>query len=412
MTSEMVSLSIVMLLAINYKFCLVFVKGDHCGGETDDVVWSSSSFRNQLSISLNDGDYCFVNECTIRIKESNVLLNVINKTADWIAATDSNNLFTVPVTSSNNSITYCSAGEDDRDITLFIFYTVTFFIICILSCLNIVLHLAVKELRSTPGLLIIGICGTMIMVQLFVITTAVFQYLHRVNGNTAICAVLKYIAESFVVLYIMLKATYLFHFIYVMYRTYISRPYEEKNKMLLYIYSLINVTGATVLSVLLIFLDQLRNRNAYGIKNGYCTSFFFDDGTSNDNYIYLVMLFFIITAIGMVFLIIGLTLYFLTTKRCCACSGMTGPNDVRVAITLTSATALGILILVVLLLAGVNEDVSVLAASIGVCVEQATLLIVFLTSTKATDEMKKFKERKLLSTRNKQTIQLYPCRKN
>ena len=388
MTSVMAWLSIILLLAINYK---VFVKGDHFGGETD-VVWSSSSFKNQ-SISLNEGDYCFVNECTIRIKESNVLLNVINKTADWIIATNSTNLFTAPVTSSNNSITYCS-GEDDRDITLFIFYTVAFFIICILSCLNIVLHLAVKELRSTPGLLIIGICGTMIMVQLFIITTAVFQYLHRVNGNTAICAVLKYIAESFVVLYIMLKATYLFHFIYVMYRTYISRPYEEENKILFYIYSVINVTGATVLTVLLVFLDHLRNRHAYGTKNGYCTSFFFDDGTSNNNYIYVLSLFFIITAIGMVFLIIGLTLYFLTTKRCCACSGMTGPNDVRVSITLTSATALGILILVVLLLAGGNEDVSVIAASIGVCMEQATLLIVFLTSTKARDEMKKYFQRK------------------
>ena len=387
----MVSLSIILLLAINYKFCLVFVKGNHCGGGETDVVWSSSSFRNQ-SISLNEGDYCFVNECTIRIKESNVLLNIINKTADWIAATDSTNLFTVPATSSNNSVIYCS-GEDDRDITLFIFYTVAFFIICILSSLNIVLHLAVKELRSTPGLLIIGICGTMIMVQLFVITTAVFQYLHRVNGNTAICAVLKYIVESFVVLYIMLKATYLFHFIYVMYRTYISRPYEEKNKTLLYIYSVIDVTGATVLSVLLIFLDQLRNRNASGTKNGYCTSFFFDDGTSNNNYIYLVLLFFIITAIGMVFLIIGLILYFFTTKRC-ACSGMTGPSDVRVSITLTSATALGILILVVLLLVGVNEDVSVMAASIGVCIEQATLLIVFLTSTKVRDEMMKYFQRK------------------
>ena len=72
--------------------------------------------------------------------------------------------------------------------------------------------------------------------------------------------------------------------------------------------------------------------------------------------------------------IIGLTLYFLTTKRCSACSGMTGPNDVRVSIILTSTTALGVLILVVLLLTGVNENGSVMAASTGVCIEQGISL--------------------------------------
>ena len=123
-------------------------------------------------------------------------------------------------------------------------------------------------------------------------------------------------------------------------------------------------------------------------------------GTSNylyNNYIYVLSLFSILTAMGVVFLIIGLTLYYLTTKHCCACSGMTGPNDVRISITLTSATALGALILIVLLLAGFNEDGSVMAASIGVCIEQVILLILFLTSTKTRDKLREcFKERKLL----------------
>ena len=224
MTSVMVSLSVILLFAINYKFCLVLVKGD-CGGDTD-VVWLSSNFRNQ-SISLNGSGYCFVNECMIRIKESNVLLNIINKTADWIVATDSTDrLFTVPVTSSHNN---CSE-EDGRDMTSFTFFTVAIFIICISSSLNIILHLVVKKLRSTSGLLIIGICGTTIIGCLCTIILSVFQYLHRVNGNTIICGVLKYVVVSFIVLYITLKATYLFHFAYLMYRTYMSHPYKEKNK--------------------------------------------------------------------------------------------------------------------------------------------------------------------------------------
>ena len=387
MTSVMVSLSVILLFAINYKFCLVLVKGD-CGGDTD-VVWLSSNFRNQ-SISLNGSGYCFVNECMIRIKESNVLLNIINKTADWIVATDSTDrLFTVPVTSSHNN---CSE-EDGRDITSFTFFTVAIFIICISSSLNIILHLVVKKLRSTSGLLIIGICGTTIIGCLCTIILSVFQYLHRVNGNTIICGVLKYVVVSFIVLYITLKATYLFHFAYLMYRTYMSHPYKEKNKKLLYIYGTISVTVTTVCSVVILSADQLRYKNAFDTYNGYCTSDFFNKVRTSDRKL-LVVLFAIITAIGMLFLIIGLTLYFLTTKRCCACSTMTGPNDVRVSITLTSATALGTLILVVLLLAGVNEDVSVMAGSIGVCIEQAILLIVFLTSTKSRDKMKKCFQRK------------------
>ena len=404
MTSVMVSLSVILLFAINYKFCLVLVKGDHCGGETD-VVWSSSSFRNQ-SISLNRSGYCFVNECTIRIKESNVLLNIINKTADWIAATNSTDLFTVPVTSNHNN---CS-GEDGRDITLFTFFTVATFIICTSSSLNIILHLVVKKLRSTSGLLIIGICGTTIILHLCTIILSVFQYLQRVNGHTVICGVLKCAIVSFAVLYTMLKAIYLFHFAYLMYRTYMSRPYEEKSKKLLHIYGTISVTVTTVCSVLMITADQLRYKNAFDTYNGYCTSYFFNEVGTSDylyrNFLVVIILFAIITAIGMVFLIIGLTLYFLTTKRCCACSGMTGPNDVRVSITLTSAAALGFFILVILLLAGVNEDVSVMAGSIGICIEQAILLIVFLTSTKSRDKMKKCFQRKKSATSNKQTVQI------
>ena len=199
--------------------------------------------------------------------------------------------------------------------------------------------------------------------------------------------------SSFIVLYITLKAIYLFHFAYLMYQTYMSRPYEEKSKKLLYIYGTISVTVTIICSILMITSDQLRYRNAFDTYNGYCTSYLFNEAETSD-YLYRIFLIVIIlvailTAIGMVFLIIGLTLYFLTTKRCCACSGMTGPNDVRVSITLTSAAALGTLTLVVLLLAGVNEDVSVMASNIGVCIEQAILLIVFLTSTKSRDKMKK-----------------------
>ena len=79
---------------------------------------------------------------------------------------------------------------------------------------------------------------------------------------------------------------------------------------------------------------------------------------------------------------------------------------------LTSTTALGALILVVLLQASVNENGSVMAASTGVCIEQGILLIVSLTPIKAQEELKKCCQsiRKLLPGINKPHN--FPCRKD
>ena len=230
MANEILSLTIILLFAINYT--AIFVKGE-CGSEIADL--SNNTFDEWTTLLLNESCCCFINECTIRIKESNVLLNVINKTADWMIATNTTNLFTILFVISNNSVAYCSQ-EDENRASYFTFYAVVTFIIVISSSLNIVLHFLVKQLRSTPGYVIIGICGTIIIVYLCTIILSVFQYLHRVNGNTAICAAFKYITVSFTIVYTVLKATYLYHVAYLMYRTYKSRPYEEKTKRLLYIY--------------------------------------------------------------------------------------------------------------------------------------------------------------------------------
>ena len=45
-------------------------------------------YCNQSKIEFNQSQYCFVNECTIKINDSSVLLNIINKIGDWITATN------------------------------------------------------------------------------------------------------------------------------------------------------------------------------------------------------------------------------------------------------------------------------------------------------------------------------------
>ena len=277
--------------------------------------------------------------------------------------------------------------------TLFSLHAVIGFIIISSSFLNIVLHLAVKELRSTPGFIIIGICGTIITMYIAIIITAVFQYLHRVNDNTAICAVFKFIITYFLLLYTMLKATYLFHFAFIMYRTYTSRPYEEKNRRLLYSYSLINIIAIVICCVAITTIDLLEVGSGVTTDDGFCTKHFISEPGSSD-YQILIPILATTTGIGIIFFIIGLTLYYLITKRFCTCSDVTGPNDIRISLSLISATSLGTLVLIILLFVGIGGDGSVMVCSISICVEQIILLTVFLTSRKARDKLWRYFERK------------------
>ena len=69
--------------------CFISMQGKPCSSEIAELL------KHENWISLNDTGYCFVNECTIRLKESNVLLSNINKTTDWITATNATDLFTL-----------------------------------------------------------------------------------------------------------------------------------------------------------------------------------------------------------------------------------------------------------------------------------------------------------------------------
>ena len=380
-----------LLFAIGYVSSSMFAKG------SEVATWPSNEEAREEPKSLfNETDFCLVDEDTIRLKESNVILNITNISGDCITVINSTNSFTITVA---ENFTYCSLG-DASNVNYFVIYVVISLIIIISSSLNIVLHFVVRELRSTPGYLVIGICGTIIITYIAIMILSVFQYLRRVNGDTAICATFKYISTSFAIMYNILKTIYLFHFAFLMYRAYTSHPYQEMNKYLLYIYGIISVTVGAICSAFIIIIDLLQDRIVFGTQNGYCTGHFQNGDEASDylynNGVYLTPLLAITTVVGIILFIIGLTLYCLTAKNCCTCSGGTGMNSTRVSITLISVTALGTFILVVLLLSGVDGDGSVIASGIGICVEQVVLLAVFLTSTKSRQKLSKcFQSRKV-----------------
>ena len=369
--------------------CFISVRGE-CSSEI-----APASLNNENPISLNDTGYCFVNECTIRLKESNVLLSIINKTTDWMTATNATDLFTLVLVPSSCSL-------EDPEIGYFIFFVVVSFIIVSLSFLNTVLHLTIKELRTTPGVIIIGICGTAIILFLCITIMAVFQYVYRV-GNPTTCAVFKYIIAVFGIIHSTLQATYLYHFAFLMYRTCTLQPYKEENKKLLYCYGVVNVVAGMIGTVPMVVNLLRHNKSAapFALNNGYCADFFQESGMVTNKVIIYIALLAIITVVQIVFFILALTLYFLTTKRFCTCCGgdTTGqPSNIRVSITLMSAIALGAILLVILFFAGVAGKSIVISASIAVCVEQVVMLIILLTSTKIRTKLRGCFERKKAET--------------
>ena len=109
-TSVLLAVRKTMDAFIAYVICVtvMFACGslcEECGSLMDDD--KLNYYNNSVMIPLES--YCFVNESTIRIEESTVLLNVINSTGEWVIATDTVNLFMIFV---NDSINNCLSNTD------------------------------------------------------------------------------------------------------------------------------------------------------------------------------------------------------------------------------------------------------------------------------------------------------------
>ena len=252
------------------------------------MVWLLDYNIQSNWISLNETQYCFVDNCTIRVKDSNIVLNIVNKTEDWIIFTNTTKLFIAP---ANGMFCSLEILEDPAaEVSFFITCAIIVFFATATSCTNIVLHLVIKEMRSTAGILIIKICIVVNILALCGVIAVIFQYLYRFNGNSTVCAVLRYFIKSFVLITIIIKATYLFHFAYLMYRTYKRHSQsEEKDKWFLCIYGLIIITVGMVCSALVIVVDLLKGRSAFDTYNGYCAEFFSSD-TTISRIIYVVLI--------------------------------------------------------------------------------------------------------------------------
>ena len=242
----------------------------------------------------------------------------------------------------------------------------------------------VKELRTVSGTLIIFQCAS-IVIELMIGDLQTPLYYYQIHTPAVVCAIFfDYFIVVCTNIYVATRATILAHFSYVMYRTYRLLGKIENERSLLFKYITFIAGVCTINSIIIIAVDVTVN-NPFEAGDGQCV-YFFDtldrEGTqlTQSNVVYFVIII-IWLLIQTVLVTIGLVLYFLNTKRCCATSTS---RDFRVFIVLMTIIDLNTIIFIVLLVINVptligNTIIMIVAAS-----EQVTLFALFASSSKVT----------------------------
>ena len=358
---------------------------ERCGSSMrdDDQVY----YHND-SVMIPLESHCFVNECTIRIEESNVLLSVINNTGNWIIATNVTNLFMISV---NDGINNCSSDTDDHgtnlyqlDIELYVIRMIIYISGITAGVANIIMHLVFKELRTVSGILIIFQCASIIVLLMVGGLRTPFYY-HQINTPAVVCAI---IFDSLVVvcmnIYVATRTTILAHFSYTMYRTYRLLRENENERSLLYKYITFIIGVSTISSTIVISVDAAMN-NTFEMEDGQCV-YFFDNSDREGNQLtksnviyFVIVIIWLLIQIGLV--IIGLVLYFLTTKQC----GLKSTSrDFRVFIILMTILDLTTIVFVLSIIVHIPTLIGNTVMVTITAMEQVALFVLFASSSKVT----------------------------
>ena len=337
------------------------------------------------SVILPVQSYCFVNECTIRIKESNVLLNVINNTGDWIMATNTNNMLTIFITIFiNDSINNCSSDDTEAnayqfDTTLYIIQFISYSIGITAGVVNIIMHLVYKELRTVSGILIIILC-TFICIALLIATLSITISYYLIDGPERICSLFYMLYYALGRnLYEATKTTILLHLSYTMYRSYRVMGGWTNERSLLWRYISFIIVSSTVSSAIIIIVEV--STDSADIQCGNRFSDYYREAEQLPIHViirfanYLIWLF-----VQLILIAIILVLYFLATKQCCVTSSTS--RNFRVSVTLIATADLRVSILITLLILDIPKHIIPLTSLAFIVVEQYALFTLFATSSK------------------------------
>ena len=96
---------------------------------------------------------------------------------------------------------------------------------------NIILHLMIKDLQTLPGVLVMMMCGSVILLTVFLIGTLVDYFVAGANEKPWICITLVSSVFYLLFVYQATKIVILFHFTHLMYKTSKMTESDPVNKI-------------------------------------------------------------------------------------------------------------------------------------------------------------------------------------
>ena len=348
-------------------FCIVCVKTMGSGEElmNNDTV---------EMILLSTSQYCFVDDNTIRVDlNTTTLLSIVDSSEDVIMAKAVGNdsvIFTAPLNGSR-----CMDDNENGQLstTLYIIQMIIYSITILFSIGNITLHLVIKDLLTISGILVIILCISVIIATFIAMGSLTNIY---VNNITVLCGILINLLHEMSFVYQATKLSVLYQFVYLMYQSYkLKRNLEENIKKSVLKYILFIIGSSTVCLLLALVIDVGANANIYSDMESYCRVEF------DYTVLYLMVVygeFIVFIILQCITFAVGLILYFLVTKKCCAMKS----TNLRVTMALVATVGINIFLLIILTIAGVPQSILVVIVTSGTLIEQVILLALFLSSKK------------------------------
>jgi len=337
----------------------------YCMANNDDVM-----FNNSFGVQLSSSPYCFVNESTIRINESDA--NIINNTGDWIVVNNGIYLFITPANGTN-----CTRSTSDNHCsdTICIIQIIILSFGILVAAAIITLHLFVKELQTLSGVLFVALC--VLTIPRFFISMVQISLTNQRNGD--ICAMMFYASVTFYFAYDATKLSLLIQFTYLMYHSYKTSTVSQNKKSTLCKYSILIFLLSVMCSVSGILVDVLISRTAYRMTtHGRCLRSSDSSNFGTASVTLLILELSILNFLKISFMIAGMVLYYLTTRRCCTIPS----RDVKLSITLNCTIGVNSIVLAVLHLLKFSGDLIYAIGTSTTVFEQMLLFIIFFTTNK------------------------------
>ena len=355
-----------------------------CNKKCDSLMDDDQLFYNNEPPVMITDSYCFLNECTIIIVESNASLNIINNTGGWIIATNRTNLFTI---FTNDSMQNCSSDGNENssqrpNVVLYAFEIVVNALVLIAATANVGIHFMYKELRTVPGILIMIFCASISIVIIIALVQIIIYY-NQTNMQVGICAILSFSLLLCVNIYEATKTTFLAHFAYTMYRSYrLLGNLENKRRSLLCKYITFIIVASTIFITITITVHVMSKAalaemcfllSAESAMEGMLLPVIIN---------YAILIIWLLVEMSMS--TIGVVLYFFNVKKCHTVSTS---RDFRVAIILTVNVDISIATMVIFLFVHTTESTThlrIVVVVFGTVIEQITLFMTFICSSKVT----------------------------